>query len=371
MKILFVLPRMVTGGVERITLRLIKELQQRGHECALALRKAHGEFLPEAEALCPVYEIANKGLYQFIPNLSKLIHTWQPTHIVTAFSDIGFLSYLAIKHSGLKLIWLHGVHATHDIITAQPNFIGHLRFKLDNFFAAVVYKKANKIIAVSNGVRQDIINNFKCSENKVVTIYNPVLENKHLVPQSTTTKFINNPPKIIALGRLSRQKGFDILIQAMQKVPQPWNLEIWGDGEERQKLQYMIDSLGLTRHVILKGNTDEPFKIINQADLFVSPSRYEGFGLVIVEALSCGKTIISTNCPHGPQEILENGRWGTLVENENVEALANAITKNLNNKTHIPPNLFIERAKAFTKEVATDQWENILRNLQEDIKWKR
>lgn len=370
MKILFVLPRMVTGGVERITLRLVKELQHRGYECAFALRRAYGEFLSEAESLCSVYELAARGLHQFVPNLSKLIRTWQPTHIVTAFADIGFLSYLAIKHSGLKLIWLHSVHGPHDIITAKPNFIGRLRFDLDSFFAAVVYKKSNKIIAVSNGVRKNIIDKFKCPEDKVVTIYNPVLETKHLT-QKKKTSSVANPPKIIALGRLSRQKGFDILIQAMQKVPQPWHVEIWGDGEERQKLQNIINSLGLTKHVILKGNTSHPFDVLKEADLFVLSSRFEGLPTVLIEAICCQCNIVSTNCPHGAAEILENGRWGTLVENENVEALANAITKNLNNKTHIPPNLFIERAKAFTKEVATDQWESILKNLQEDIKWKR
>lgn len=132
MQILFVLPRMVTGGVERVTLRVVAELLQRNHECAFALRRAYGEFLPEAQDLCPIYEVAAGGLYQFIPNLAKLIKTWQPTHIVTAFSDVGFLTYLAIKRSGREVVWVHGVHGTHDLITARPSLVGRVRVK-DNF----------------------------------------------------------------------------------------------------------------------------------------------------------------------------------------------------------------------------------------------
>ena len=80
MKILFVLPRMVTGGVERVTLRLVAGLQARGHECALALRRAYGEFLPEAEALCPVFVLAEGGLHQFVPKLAQLIQSWAQPH---------------------------------------------------------------------------------------------------------------------------------------------------------------------------------------------------------------------------------------------------------------------------------------------------
>src|SRR5690606_5104990 len=122
-----------------------------------------------------------------------------------------------------------------------------------------------------------------CHETKVVTIYNPVLDKSHFIPKTTIPTYHNNSKKIIALGRLTRQKGFDILIQAMHKIPQPWHLEIWGDGEEKYNLQCLINLLNLQEHIILKGNTNQPFNILRQADLFVLSSRYEGFGLVLVE----------------------------------------------------------------------------------------
>lgn len=360
MRILFILPRMVTGGVERVTLRLVEELQHRGHECAFALRRAYGEFLQEAQALCPVYELATNGLHQFVPNLSKLICKWQPTHIVTALADIGFLTYLAIQRSGKKVFWAHGVHGTHDLITAKPTIIGRFRFQLDKIFASIVYQKCNVIVAVSNGVQQDILNKFTCPKNKVITIYNPVLDETQFIPKAEPIILKNHIPKIIALGRLTRQKGFDILIQAMQKVPQPWRLEIWGNGEEKQALQKMINKYGLQEYIFLQGNTDQPFDILRQSDLFVLSSRFEGLPTVLIEALCCQCNIVATDCPHGATEILENGRWGTLVENENSEALAQGIIQNLKEKHPIPSQKLLSRAKAFTVRVATDKWEKIL-----------
>lgn len=363
MKILFVLPRMVTGGVERVTLRLVAELQQRGHECAFALRRAYGEFLQEAQGLCPVYEIAAGGLHQFVPKLSQLIQIWQPTHIITAFADIGFLTHLAINRSSKKVFWAHGVHATHDLITAEPNIIGRLRFELDKIFASTVYKKCDAIVAVSNGVRQDILDKFKVIQNKVITIYNPVLDDTQLIPKAPKDIPNNRIPKIVALGRLTRQKGFDILIEAMTKVPQSWQLDIWGDGEDKQILRNLIDKHELQQHIFLRGNTDQPLEKLRQADLFVLSSRFEGFGLVLVEALASGCHIIATDCPHGPKEILENGRWGVLVENEDPATLAAGIIQGLMSKKAVPSQKLLQRAEMFSVGKAADAWEKVLGNF--------
>lgn len=360
MKILFVLPRMVTGGVERVTLRLVAGLQARGHECAFALRRAYGEFLPEAEALCPVFEVAAGGLHQFVPKLAQLIRSWQPSHIVTAFADVGVLTHLAIKQSGHKPYWVHGVHGTHDAVTATPGIKGRLRYQVDQYFAAWVYKKAGKVVAVSDGVRADILQRFTVDASQVVTIYNPVLDESQLIPKSSTTGFAT-PPKIVALGRLAREKGFDILIDAMRQVPQPWLLEIWGDGEDKSVLQIQIEAYGLQDHIRLCGHTSQPLDVLRQADVFVLSSRYEGFGLVLVEALAAGCSIVATDCPHGPREILENGRYGLLVGNENPQALAAGISQALNQTQPASATEMQERAKNFLINTSIRKWESNLK----------
>lgn len=359
MKILFVLPRMVSGGVERVALKLVKGLQERGHECAFALRRAYGELLPEAQALCPVHEVTADSLHQFVPNLAKLIKTWKPTHIVTAFSDVGVLTHLAIKRSGLQLLWVHGVHSTHDIVTARPGWIGRARYHLDNFFSALVYKKANKIVAVSNGVREDILHQFEINIDKVVTIYNPVLDESQIIPR-TRKENSGDPPKIVALGRLTRQKGFDTLIEAMAQVPQPWQLEIWGEGEERAALQNLIEANNLQHNISLCGYTRQPLEVLRQADIFVLSSRYEGFGLVLVEALASGCQIVATDCPHGPREILKGGVFGALVKNKSAKSLAIGIIKTLKKEHSISNSLQMKQAKTFSVEQSTLSWEATL-----------
>lgn len=364
MKILFVLPRMVTGGVERVTLRLVAGLQARGHECAFALRRAYGEFLPEAEALCPVFEVAARGLYEFAPRLAQLIQSWQPSHIVTAFPDVGVLTHLAIKQSRHKPYWVHGVHGTHDAVTASPGITGRLRYQLDQHFAAWVYKKADKVVAVSDGVRADILQSFTVDTNQVVTIYNPVLDESQLIPKRPAA--FANPPKIVALGRLTRQKGFDILIEAMRQVPQPWQLEIWGDGEDKAALQNQIERCGLQDYIRLCGHTDQPLDMLRQADVFVLSSRYEGFGLVLVEALAAGCSIVATDCPHGPKEILANGRYGLLVDNENPQALAAGISQALIKTQPAGVEEMLERAREFSVNTAVLDWEYMLYNTHEN-----
>ena len=364
MKILFVLPRMVTGGVERVTLRLVEGLLEHGHECAFALRRSYGEFLPEAKALCPVYEVAAGGLHQFVPKLAQLIRTWQPSHIVTAFADVGVLTHLAIKQSGHKPYWVHGVHATHDAVTATPSIKWRLRYQLDQYFAAWVYKKAGKVVAVSDGVRADILQRFTVDASQVVTIYNPVLDESQLIPKSSTTGFAT-PPKIVALGRLTRQKGFDILIEAMRHVPQPWQLEIWGDGEDKSVLQNQIEACGLQDHIRLCGHTSQPLDMLRQADVFVLSSRWEGLPTVLIEAL-CGQVIIvSTDCPHGPKEILANGYYGLLVDNENPQALAVGISQALSQAQPSSAAEMLERAQEFSVNRAVFNWQKTLDSTHE------
>jgi len=358
MRILFILPRIVTGGVERVTLRLISGLQARHHECALALRQTNGELLPEAQAICPVFEVAASGLHQFVPNLAKVIQAWQPTHVVTAFADVGVLTQWAIKRSGQKPYWVHGVHGTHDAVTTAPGIKGRLRYQLDQHFAAWVYKKADKVVAVSDGVRADILQHFTVDANQVVTIYNPVLDESQLIPKRPAG--FANPPKIVALGRLTRHKGFDILIEAMRQVPQPWQLEIWGDGEDKAALQNQIERCGLQDYIRLCGHTDQPLDMLRQADVFVLSSRCEGLPTVLIEALCAQMTIVSTDCPHGPKEILENGRYGLLVDNENPQALAAGISQALIQTQPAGVEEMLERAKEFSVNIAVLKWESTL-----------
>lgn len=363
MRILFVLPRMVSGGVERVTLHLIAEFQRSGHECALALRRAFGEFLPEARALTSVYEVAPTGLYQFIPRLARLIRRWQPTHVVTAFADIGMLTLLAMRFAGTSARWVHGVHNTHAPVTARSGALGVTRYWLDSQFARFVYPRADAIVAVSEGVRDEIIRQFGMAPDRVHTIYNPVVPDSELQVVCKPRHGPAEPYTVAALGRLTRQKGFDILIEAMTQVPGNWHLEIWGEGEGRSRLQALIDRLGLHERIRLPGYTAEPYSILRRADLFVLSSRWEGFGMVLAEALACQCQVIAADCPQGPREILDGGRYGYLVPPERPDVLGIAIASVVGGHSSIEPWRMLERAKVFSCAQACVAWQSLLTTL--------
>jgi glycosyltransferase involved in cell wall biosynthesis len=141
---------------------------------------------------------------------------------------------------------------------------------------------------------------------------------------------------VLGVGRLTAQKDFPSLIRAFAKVraQKPCRLVILGEGELRGELEALVASLDLSADVALPGFTDNPFAWMRQSSLFVLSSAWEGFGNVLVEAMACGTPVVSTNCPSGPAEILENGRWGRLVPVGDVDALADAMLATLAETTH-------------------------------------
>lgn len=370
MRVLFVLPRMTSGGVERVTLNLIEEFQESGHECALVLRRAYGELLSEARSLTTVHEVAPGGLHQFIPRLARLVRAWQPTHVVTAFADVGALTRLAMRLARSRAYWVHGVHNTHARVTAQSGSLGAIRFHLDNLCAGFVYRRADKVVAVSDGVRHDVLAQFHVDPAAVVTIYNPVVPAVELIPVYAPRHPPDQPFTIVGLGRLTRQKGFDVLVEAMRAVPPPWRLDIWGEGEDRSLLERQIKEAGLESSIYLRGYTDKPYEVLRAADLFMLSSRWEGLPTVLIEALACQCQIVATDCPHGPREILLDGDLGQFVPVDAPSLLAAAIRCTMDATRRFAPEPLLARARDFSVGAASGRWMVLLEgNRADERRW--
>jgi len=218
-------------------------------------------------------------------------------------------------------------------------------------------------VAVSRGVADDLARLTGLPREKIQVIYNPVVTPELFVkaeePLGHPWFAAGEPPVILGVGRLHEAKDFQTLIRAFALVRKKRvaRLVILGEGEERPKLEALVRELGLEEEVALPGFVDNPFKYMKRAGVFVLSSQWEGFGNVLVEAMACGTPVVSTACPSGPEEILENGRWGRLVSVGDVDALAEAIILTLDDKNH--PDV-ARRALDFGVQRAIDEYIRVL-----------
>jgi glycosyltransferase involved in cell wall biosynthesis len=193
------------------------------------------------------------------------------------------------------------------------------------------------VTCIAEGIARELVEKYRIPSRLVEVVPNPVdLTRVRSLGQTAPDHpwFQLDQPVLVAVGRLHHQKGFDVLIRAFAQVRRriPCKLLILGEGILEQELQRLIESLGLTEDAQLAGFQENPYNYMAHAAAFVLSSRYEGFGNVLVEALALGTPVVSTRCPVGPEEILEEGKTGILVPPEDELALAEAILRVLQDR---------------------------------------
>ena len=191
---------------------------------------------------------------------------------------------------------------------------------------------------------------------------NPVLLPR---PSATVSSVQPRRPTLVSMGRMVPAKGFDLLLRAFAELKdkhRDWTLVILGDGPLRTQLESLRDQLGLEQRVLMPGCVSNPYNFLLGSDLFVMPSRYEGFPNALCEAMACGLAVICTDCPSGPREIIRDGVDGVLVANEDVEALAKAMDWLMESETE--RKRLGERAYEVTERFSLNKvmrmWEDVL-----------
>jgi glycosyltransferase involved in cell wall biosynthesis len=219
------------------------------------------------------------------------------------------------------------------------------------------------------GVTQPIVSYFsKSVQKRAHVIPNPVLSPKFEIDSFSDKGPTQSGKVVMAMGRLQKQKGFDLLIESFSHIVKKhsdWTLVIWGEGHLRSSLENMRDELGLHEKVFFRGHTNKSYDAMRNSDLFVLSSRHEGFPNVLGEAMACGLPVVSFNCPTGPEEIIRDGIDGILVPAGNVTALADAMDNLMSDP--IERNRLAKKAPEvidrFALEKVMGKWEKLIFDL--------
>ena len=245
------------------------------------------------------------------------------------------LSAFISRHKCLKII---SERQSTYISLKEYDFLSRQIVKI---ISLIAFAYSDKIIAVSNGVKNDLAKIFPLLRHKIFIIHNGFnikkINNEILKkPENKKFNYLKNIKKIkilLACGRLADQKGFISLINASYILRKHINFHLFiiGEGPQRIELEKYIRQKNLEEYISLIGKVENPFTFMAKSDLFILSSKSEGLPGVLIQALICNAQVISTDCPHGPKEILKNGLYGNLVKVNDHISLAKGIINQLNN----------------------------------------
>lgn len=328
-KLAIFLPSLASGGAEKLHITLAPEFVRNGWDVTFVLQQKKGALLNQLPAGVKLHSLdARRTISTYWP-LRRYLKAHQPDVLL---SNLGHNNIIAIA-AGFGLGQTKIIATQHNTLSLECKHQASLSFRVLPLLSRFFLPKADRVVAVSQGVADDLVRFVGLAKEKIRVIYNPVIPNDF--EEKLTTEISlpgdGSQPMLMAAGRLNQQKDFATLLKAFAIVHQkrPCRLTLFGEGEMEQELKSMATSLGIEKQVHFMGFCQNPFPYMHKANVLVVSSRYEGFGNVIAEALACGTQVVSTDCPHGPAEILDNGRFGRLVPVGNPDAMADAILETL------------------------------------------
>ena len=373
MKLFILIPSLEKGGIERSMSMLSRGLLDRGWDVSIISEKPSKEsisYFDERVKLLSlgssfinqnsniIFSIFKNSLYYF--KIKKYIKKYSPD-VLLAVKNIPVSIFLKIiLKNKFKLIIREAVNPKYSSIT-QRSLLSRI---FVNNLKKLLYPKADNIIAISEGVKQSLVKNFNLDSSKIQTIYNPSADEKilSLAKEDIDRDLISNRPLIVSIGRLTKQKDHITLLKAFNKIHSniDCNLYIIGEGSERRNLEKFIKNNNIDNKVKLLGYQNNPWKFLSKSNLFVLPSIWEGFGNVIVESMLIGIPVISSDCPSGPREILNNGKSGKLFQVGDYNNLAKIMEEIISSDNSELINYAKLRSKDFTIEKITQEYQKVL-----------
>jgi len=372
--ILFYIGALEAGGAERVLLELLKYLNREKYNLTLVINRPEGYFFKKIPEHVEVIVRSDKrrsyyDLYDRIFGLPNIINKEKTDLVIAIMSGAGrsMLRTRYFVENNTKMIVRIGQNPTKKLAENTSWLWSRIEFfEIKEFFP-----KADAIIATSEGIQNNLVTDNLVYQDKVHVIYNPLdldmINQKKLETFPLPQSFSNNYKLIVAIGRLVPQKGYDTMLRAFKKIRKqiPAKLIVLGGGYLESKLRVKIRELDLENDVHLAGFVENPWAYLQQADLYLSTSLYEGFHLTIAEAMACGVVPVATDCDYGPREIITDGVDGKLVPVDNAELIAETVIDLLQDsgKRNEMAIKALERAKDFDVSIVVKEYERLFDSL--------
>ena len=307
-RILFVINSLAGGGAERVMATLLNHSGDRRDRYAMSLALLDEERSAYAPPdWMPVHRLdAGGGMVASLRALRRLVGETRPDLVLSFLTRSNVAACIATAGTGRPFV-----------ISERVNTSAHLPHglcgRVSRLLVRLTYPRARRVIAVSEGVSDDLTANFGVSSERTRVLANPVDGEAIRARGAEPAPHLTDAPYVVAMGRLVPNKNFALLIDAFADAEVPGTLVILGEGPERAALETQVARRGLGGRVLLPGFLENPFPVIAGAGCYVLPSNAEGFPNGLVEAMALGLPVISTDCPSGPSEILAERPRGGLT----------------------------------------------------------
>ena len=347
---------MTIGGAERVALDLADGLTDRGYDVDLVLVDATGDLLGEVSDDVTIVDLdAGRVATSLLP-LREYLRSRGPDILYSMMTEPNLI---AIAASWLSRSDTRIIISEHNTLSRS---IDSYKDRLIARGAWLTYPSADHVVAVSEGVRRDVLTHTRLRPDSISMIYNPVrvdsIRERGTEPVDHKWFRDDSLEVILSGGRHEPQKGFDTLLRAFTNLERDdARLVLFGEGPETEALQKQAQALEIDERVSFPGFVENPYSYMSAADVFVLSSEYEGFGLVLIEAMACGCPVVSTDCESGPSEILDNGSYGPLTPVGDDDALAAAIERMLEDPSD--SETLYRRASEYSIEAAIEKYDRL------------
>jgi glycosyltransferase involved in cell wall biosynthesis len=351
------------GGATRDATLLANALADRGQRISLLTLSGSGHVKLRISAGVPIVRVQAQKLRSAVPALRATLLAEAPDVLLSSEAAQNIIAYLAVRSMPParrpKLI-LREVASPSVALRRDAYLQNRLAYRV----IGPVYRRADKVITLTDGARDDLVANFGVPFERIF-----VMRSNAVIDDETVERLAGwdgesgrEPGLIVSIGRLSPEKDHLALVRAFSQIRTPGaRLVLVGEGPLRPQIEALIASLGIKDRVQLTGQVSDPFEWLMRASLSVTSSWFEGLGNALIEALACGTPVVSTDCPHGPREILAGGEFGTLVPVGDVAAMAAAIDKALNQP--VDRNRLRKRVSHYQSKSAAAEFVRLLNQL--------